>query len=248
MAGTSDPVWAASVARLRSARSVLIVSGAGMSAESGVPTFRDAQTGLWAQFRAEDLATPAAFERDPALVWRWYAWRRHLVLGAVPHEGHRAVAALERLLPALDVATQNVDGLHQRAGSRNVIELHGNILQTLCSRERTAIEADPAADEPPLCPRCGAPGRPAVVWFGEALPRDALARASEAAASCDVMLSIGTSSLVYPAAGLAEAALVRGAFVIEVNTTRTPLSERADAILSGPAGTMLPALVQALRN
>jgi NAD-dependent protein deacetylase/lipoamidase len=238
----------ASIRRLRHASCVLAVTGAGISAESGVPTFRDAQTGLWARYSPEDLATAAAFERDPVLVWQWYAWRRQLVRAASPNDGHRAIAVLESILPIFAVATQNVDGMHQRAGSRHVIELHGNIERTLCSRERIAFDdGGGLADAPPLCPRCGAPGRPAVVWFGEALPPDAIERASTAADTCDVLLSVGTSSLVYPAASLAETALRRGAFVIEVNPAPTPLSARADAVLSGAAGKVLPMLVEALR-
>lgn len=242
---TGDAVQRAAQ-RLRRAHSVVALTGAGISAESGIPTFREAQTGLWARYDAADLATPEAFARDPQFVWRWYAWRRSLVLQAQPNPGHVALAELEALLPAFTLVTQNVDGLHQRAGSHSVIEFHGNILRTLCSREHSEFEVDDPADERlPHCPSCGAAGRPGVVWFGELIPPDALQFATGAAETCDVLLSIGTSSLVYPAAGLAEAALRAGAFVIEINPAHTPLTRLADAVLRGPAGEMLPALLAA---
>jgi len=235
------------VERLRTAKRVLALTGAGISAESGVPTFRDAQTGLWAQYRAEQLATPEAFEENPRLVWEWYAWRRDLVAKAEPNPGHHALVALERRYADFTLVTQNVDGLHARAGSRNVVELHGNIAKTLCFRERTPV--DEYSDEqgvPPRCPRCGAFLRPGVVWFGEALPREALARADEVARACDVVLSIGTSSMVQPAAGLPFVAKSSGAYLIEINPSPTALSPHADVVLSGPAGQLLPELVRLL--
>ena len=227
-------------ARLRRAGSVLVLTGAGISAESGIPTFREAQTGLWQRYDPSELATPDAFERDPDLVWRWYAWRRSLVLGAEPNAGHRALAELESTARRFTLVTQNVDGLHQRAGSRHVVEYHGNLMRTICSRDRSEIElARPFDTALPRCPACGAAGRPAVVWFGEMIPGDALHAASQAATACDVLLSVGTSSLVYPAAGIAETALRSGAFVIEVNPGRTPLTHLADAALCAPAGIAL---------
>lgn len=232
---------------LRGARSVAVLTGSGVSAESGVPTFRDAQTGLWARYEPQELATPEAFERDPRLVWDWYEWRRSLVRKAGPNPGHRALADLERRVPSFSLATQNVDGLHQRAGSRNVLELHGNIVRSKCSVE--GVEAEPrAGDEsaPPLCPGCGAFLRPDVVWFGEALPEDAFAAASAAARSCEVFLSVGTSSLVYPAASLPSEAARSGAVLIEVNPSDTPLTPYVDYALRGRAGEVLPALVEAL--
>lgn len=232
---------------IRRARHVCVLTGAGISAESGIPTFRDALTGLWSQFRPEELATPEAFERDPALVWQWYEWRRELVRQAEPNPGHRALAELAHRVPRLTLVTQNVDGLHQRAGSRDVLEYHGNILRDRCMREQ--VVADRAADSPGGLPRCAACGgllRPDVVWFGEAIPQRPMRLAAAAAGDCDVFLSIGTSSLVYPAAGLAELALGRGAVVIEVNPVPTDLTGQATFALAATAGSVLPALVEAL--
>ena len=227
---------------------MLALTGSGVSAESGVPTFRDAQTGLWARYRPEDLATAEAFARDPKLVWDWYAWRRALVSQAEPNAGHRALVALAGSVPQLTLVTQNVDGLHQRAGSTDVIEFHGNIARTKCSREDVIVDEPVGRTDgaPPLCPRCGAYVRPAVVWFGEMIPPDALQRAFAAAENCDVFLSIGTSSLVYPAASLAEVAQASGACLVEINPQPTPHSRFADYLLSGAAGVMLPALVEAV--
>jgi NAD-dependent deacetylase len=233
----------AALGRLRSARRVLALTGAGISAESGVPTFRDAQTGLWAKYRAEELATPKAFEENPRLVWEWYSWRRELVGKAEPNPGHHALVTLEQRYAEFTLVTQNVDGLHARAGSRNVVELHGNIARTLCFAERTPV--DDYADDgsvPPRCPRCGAFLRPGVVWFGEALPAEALSRAHLVAQSCDVALSVGTSSLVEPAASLPFLAKARGAYLIEINPSATPLTPHADLVLAGPAGQILPEL------
>jgi NAD-dependent deacetylase len=231
---------------LRNARHVVVLTGAGISAESGIPTFRDAMTGLWARFRPEDLATADAFRRDPALVWDWYEWRRGLVAAARPNAGHRAVTALQARVPACTVITQNVDGLHQDAGTRGVIELHGNLRRSKCFAEDRVVPEWPATDaRPPLCPRCGAPLRPDVVWFGESLPPDALAAAGDAARDCDVLISIGTSAVVYPAAALPATALAAGAKVVEVNRDATPLSGSATWSFRGAAGESLPALVAA---
>jgi NAD-dependent deacetylase len=235
------------LARLRAAERVLVLTGAGISAESGVPTFRDAQTGLWAKYRAEELATPEAFAANPRLVWDWYAWRRELVAQAEPNAGHHALVALEQRYADFELVTQNVDGLHARTGSSDVVELHGNITQNLCFAEGTPVgDHAPDGSVPPRCPRCGAFLRPGVVWFGEALPRQALARAERAARSSDVVLSIGTSGLVHPAAGLPLTARAHGAFVIEINPTATPLTPHADQVLSGPAGQILPQLAAVL--
>lgn len=235
--------------RLRAAGRWLVLTGAGTSAESGVPTFRDAQTGLWARFRPEDLATPEAFARDPQRVWDWYAWRRELVARARPNPGHAALVTLESRVPVFTLVTQNVDGLHQEAGSRNVVELHGNIRRTRCSAEGMRVEGWPETTlRPPSCPRCGAPLRPDVVWFGERLPAGALARAWAAAEDCDVCLAAGTSSVVEPAASLPFMAKRAGALVIEANPERTPLSDTADLRLEGSSGVMLPALVKALHR
>lgn len=232
--------------RLRAARRIVALTGAGISAESGLPTFRDPLTGLWARYRPEDLATPEAFARQPDLVWRWYEWRRSLVAAAEPNAAHRALLAIEGLCPEFTLVTQNVDGLHQRAGSAGVVELHGNIGRTICSRERTVVENLPASDDaPPPCPSCGAPVRPDVVWFGEPLPPDALRRATAAAASCDVLLAIGTSGVVYPAAGLPAVAAAAGALIVVVNPEKVRVEGPAVYHLRGPAARVLPALVAA---
>jgi NAD-dependent deacetylase len=234
------------VETLRNAQSVAVLTGSGISAESGVPTFRDAQTGLWASYDPMDLATPDAYQRDPRLVWEWYAWRRELVEGASPNPGHEALAELERRVPEFVLITQNVDGLHRQAGSQRVIELHGNIMRSKCSREGVILEPrEEDRNIPPTCPRCDAPLRPDVVWFGEMLPREALEEAFEEARNCDLFFSIGTSSLVQPAASLPFEALHEGVVVIEVNPDETPLTRHAEYALRGWAGEVLPALVGA---
>jgi NAD-dependent deacetylase len=235
-------------AALRKARHACVLTGAGISAESGIPTFREALTGLWEKFNPEELATPEAFERDPEFVWGWYEFRRDLVRKAEPNPGHFALAELARRVPVLTLVTQNVDGLHQRAGSHGVLEYHGNILRDRCTIEQVvAARSDDSHQGLPRCAACGGLLRPDVVWFGEAIPAGPMLAAAEAAADCDVFLSIGTSSLVYPAAGLAEAVLRAGATVIEVNPGRTPLSQAADIVLAGPSGVLLPRVVAALR-
>lgn len=223
---------------------VAALTGAGVSAESGVPTFRDAQTGLWARYDPMALATPEAFQRDPALVWRWYRWRRELIAQARPNPGHHALAELENRLDPFTLITQNVDGLHRAAGSRNVHALHGDIGRTVCSRERLPMDDDGDSDHPPRCPRCGAAGRPDVVWFGEALPADALQAAFEAARSSELFFSIGTSTAVEPAASLPWIALEAGATVVEVNPQPTALSKHAHHVLAGPSGQFLERLVR----
>lgn len=232
---------------LRTAPRITVLTGAGVSAESGVPTFRDALTGLWAKFSPEELATPEAFRRNPALVWEWYAWRRQLVARATPSAGHHALAELERRGAALTLITQNVDGLHQLAGSRRVIELHGNLARTRCFAEDVVVETWVEDGQvPPRCPRCGAGLRPDVVWFGEALPTAALEHAQAAAGTADLFLSVGTSSVVHPAAGLPLVAKRHGARLVEINPHATPLTAFADFVLRGPAGVVLPALVESM--
>jgi NAD-dependent deacetylase len=228
---------------LKSARSVAALTGAGVSAESGVPTFRG-NNGLWKQYRAEDLATPEAFERDPKLVWEWYDWRRCLIANAKPNAGHYALAELERQVPSFTLITQNVDDLHDAAGSRNVLKVHGSIWIvrcTMCGKERVDRTA-PLPDLPPRC-ECGAILRPGVVWFGEALPPDVWQQAERAAAAADLFLVIGTSAVVYPSAGLASIAKRAGAKVVEINIVDTPLSIWIDESLRGPSAELLPQLM-----
>lgn len=234
------------ISALRGSACTVVLTGSGISAESGVPTFREAQTGLWARFDPQELATPEAFERDPSLVWDWYAWRRKLVAEARPNPGHLAISRMQELVPDLTLVTQNVDDLHQRAGSREVIELHGNIRRTKCSVEGMEVEEYDDTESPPVCPSCGAALRPDVVWFGEMLPPAALESASDASRKSDVFLSVGTSSLVYPAAKLPYEALENGATLVEINPDETPLASYADHALRGPAGDVLPRLIREL--
>lgn len=212
------------------ADSICISSGAGMSAESGVPTFRDAD-GLWSKFRPEELATPEAFRRDPLKVWEWYRLRRQALARCEPHEGHRVLAAWEARVADFSLVTQNVDGLHSRVGSRNVIELHGRLDHTRCSGCQYACWGLADLGPDPRCPQCAQRLRPGVVWFGEMLPADLLERAIDAARHCTVILLIGTSGVVQPAAMLAELAKERGATVIEINPKPTPISAFADVLI-----------------
>jgi NAD-dependent deacetylase len=228
---------------------VVVLTGAGASAESGIPTFRDRQTGLWAKYDPMALATPDAFARDPKLVWDWYEWRREVRRDTQPNRCHVALAEMERRIPAMVVVTQNVDGLHRKAGSRNVIELHGNLQRDRCSRENVIVDraaAQPTGDGMLACPQCGALLRPDVVWFGEPLPREELERAFAEARQCTVFFSIGTSGVVQPAASLPRAAKKAGALLVEVNLDETAISAIADVILRGQAGTVLPELVRGL--
>jgi NAD-dependent deacetylase len=232
-------------ALLTGATRVVALTGAGISAESGVPTFRG-PGGLWRQYRPEDLATPQAFARDPALVWEWYRWRRSLIAGVEPNAGHDVLARWARRPWAFDLITQNVDGLHQRAGAPAALELHGSIWTSACAA-RCGYERDDrgetAAGAPglPRCP-CGALLRPGVVWFGEALDPDRVEAAVSAAHRAAVMVVVGTSALVYPAASLPGVTLRAGGAVIEVNVEATPLSADATVVLQGPSAEVLPAL------
>ncbi len=235
------------VETLRNADRTVILTGAGASAESGIPTFREAMTGLWSRYSPEALASPEGFSRQPSVVWEWYEWRRSTVTAARPNAGHLAIAALQKILSGCTLVTQNVDGLHQRAGSARVLELHGNLFRNVCSRDGRPVEATAWIDgTPPLCPACGAPVRPAVVWFGEMLPERVLEEAREAAIGCDVFFSVGTSSLVYPAAELAEIALRSGAVVIEINPSPTPLTGLADYVIAEPSARAFPGILSAL--
>ncbi len=232
--------------RLRSAQRVVVMTGAGISAESGIPTFRAAQTGHWARFRPEDLASPDAYRRDPETVWAWYAGRCRGVQAAQPNPGHLAMAELERRQgKGFLLVTQNVDGLHQRAGSRRPAELHGNLTRARC--ESCGLKQPLNAQEPftpPSCPHCGTVMRPDVVWFGERLPPLALAQAEAAFSSAHIALVIGTSSLVEPAASLALLTLDTGGTVIEINPEPTPLTPLATFSLPMSASRALPALLE----
>ncbi|MFH1466762.1 MAG: NAD-dependent deacylase [Pseudomonadota bacterium] len=228
---------------IHDASAILVMTGAGISADSGVPTFRGAG-GLWRQHRPEELATAEAFARDPALVWAWYDWRRSLISGCAPNAAHQALVALEERCPRFLLATQNVDGLHGLAGSRDVIELHGAIFTTRCQRCGASREDRSfSRAAPPRCAACGGPERPGVVWFGESLPVGAMERAADAALTSDLTLIIGTSGVVYPAAGLAELAHRAGKRVVIVNLDPIEQVGFADGFLQGRAADVVPALV-----
>jgi NAD-dependent deacetylase len=232
---------------LRSAQHVTALTGAGVSQESGLRTFRDARDGIWTQYRPEDLASPQAFARDPQLVWEWYTMRREKVRDAQPNPGHYALAEMARHIPDFRLITQNVDDLHRKAGSPIVIELHGNLARVKCASCAKRTEVWQAADkEVPRCEACGGLLRPDVVWFGESLPRAELEAAVEAARTCQLFFSIGTSGLVQPAASLAYAARNRGALVVEINAEATPLTAKVDFAFHAKSGEVLPALVQAV--
>lgn len=240
---------------LRDARHVIVLTGAGVSAESGIPTFRDAMAGLWERFEAENLATPSAFRNDPELVWGWYEWRRMQVMQAEPNPAHLAIVKIALHVPRLTLITQNVDDLHERAGSSTPIHLHGSLFHPrcfACARPYTLPPGTPREPTngrrvaPPKCSHCGGRVRPGVVWFGESLPDHAWRAVTKALEQdCDVLLSIGTSSLVYPAASIPTQACEHGALVVQINPAATELDEIASFNLRGRAGEVLPALVQA---
>lgn len=233
------------VSFLRKAERVAALTGAGVSQESGLRTFREAQTGLWSQYKPTELASPEAFELDPKLVWDWYSMRREKIREVEPNPGHYALVEMARQIPDFSLITQNVDDLHRKAGSLNVIELHGNLQRVRCSScGKQAQIWDDAEDGVPKCAVCGGYLRPDVVWFGESLPRAALEAAVEAARTCHVFFSIGTSGVVQPAASLAFAAHNRGAVVVEINAEPTSLTPKADFFLLGKSGEILPLLIQ----
>ena len=236
---------------LQSANKVLVVTGAGMSAESGVPTFRDAQQGLWSKYKPEDLATPEAFRKNPQFVWDWYEQRRSMISKVLPHAGHTALAELARHFKAFSVVTQNVDGLHQLAGSMDVTELHGNIMRSVCSRTGKWIDNEliiGSTVRPPVSPHHPQGlARPDVVWFGEALPEQNFNHATGLAGDCDVCLSIGTSNLVQPAASLPFLALNSGAVVAEINPIPTRLGQLAHFSIRSTAVDALTAIVGQFR-
>jgi len=232
---------------LRKSEYVAVLTGAGISAESGIPTFREAQTGLWSKFQPEELATPEAFSRNPRLVWEWYTWRRELIAKAEPNPGHYALVEMEKKVPYFTLITQNVDGLHRRAGSGvrfPILELHGNIQRNKCFTENRPVETwEENGEIPPRCPNCGGLIRPDVVWFGEALPEETLSSAYEASRRCEIFFVIGTSGLVHPASSLPYTAAGCGAVIVEINPAATPVSKLARFTLEGHAGIILPALV-----
>jgi len=235
------------ISLLRKCERVSCLTGAGVSQESGLRTFRDKQDGLWASYKPEDLATPEAFAANPKLVWDWYAFRREAIKGTRPNPGHFALAEMEKLYPRFTLVTQNVDGLHRMAGSVNLLELHGNILRARCSVYGTYAEDwDDDFESVPLCQTCGGLLRPDVVWFGEALPAAELQNAIAAARDCQVFFSIGTSGVVNPAAALARAAKSAGAILVEINAEPTPLTPHVDFAFHGKSGEILPELLKAL--
>jgi NAD-dependent deacetylase len=246
-----DALQTAARAVARSAR-LAVFTGSGVSKESGIATFREPETGLWAQYDPMQLATSEAYRKDPAFVWSWYEHRFGVAAAAEPNPGHYAIADLEELLPRVVVITQNIDGLHQRAGSSHVVELHGTMRSFRCVGGRhRGFGWDDFADQqekPPRCPVCGDHLRPEVVWFGEALPQDALNAAQQLSAACDVMLVVGTSGVVYPAAAVPLIAREAGATVVDVNPERDALSQMCDVFLRGPGGEVLPRLVAAVRG
>ena len=234
-------------ARLKPDARVTVLTGAGVSAASGVPTFRGAD-GLWKQFRPETLATPEAFRRDPKLVWEWYDWRRQKIAACQPNAAHHVLAKWSTRFPGFTLITQNVDGLHERAGTENVVRLHGSIWEVSCwdgcakAPDRWRDDTVPFAAIPPSCPHCGGMIRPGVVWFGESLDPDIVDRAA-AAAECDVFFTIGTSAVVYPAAGLVDIARRSGAYTVEINPEATPASGAVDLSIRGAAEEILPPLI-----
>lgn len=242
----------AMITALQEAQKIVVLTGAGVSAESGIPTFRDALTGLWRNFDAEMLATPEAFQRDPALVWGWYEWRRLKVLAAQPNAAHMAIAELARRVPQLTLITQNVDDLHERAGSADVQHLHGSLLRPRCfdcGRPFSLPGVIPDEPEsswritPPQCQVCGGMIRPGVVWFNESLPADILNRAFESSSECELLIVVGTSGVVYPVARLPEVATRSGRKVIQINSARSELDSICTWNVRGSAGKLLPALI-----
>lgn len=262
MTPTSDPTnpdhveLIAAAAAIRRSKRLVVLTGAGISKESGIPTFRDAQAGLWAQFDPMELATPRGFQRNPKRVWDWYQHRRALLADARPNPGHFAVAALEEVLAHVVVITQNIDGLHQMAGSTDVLPVHGDIRKDKCfancQGDPTYVDIaqltwDPQAG-PPRCPHCGAYVRPDVVWYEELLPRDLLERARHLCMVADVLLVVGTSGVTQPVASLPYLARERGALIIEVNPEATPITPLARVHLAGPSGVILPRLLALIRT
>jgi NAD-dependent deacetylase len=247
---TQNSIEAAARALTR-AHNVVVFTGAGVSRESGIATFRDPEEGLWTKYDAMQMATLEGYVRDPAYVWSWYEHRFGTVAAAESNPGHRAIAELEELFPGVVVITQNIDGLHQRAGSSDVIELHGTMHRFACLHRRhggfTLEDLSGQEERPPRCPECGELIRPDVIWFGEALPEDELRRAQLLAGSCDAMLVVGTSGVVFPAAALPLQASEAGAVVVDVNPEPGALSGKATIYLKGRGGDILPRLLEEIR-
>jgi NAD-dependent deacetylase len=236
------------VDRLSQTKFLLVITGAGISAESGIPTFRGSD-GLWKNYRAEELATPRAFEQDPETVWQWYDWRRVIISNAQPNPGHLAIKELEDMFGNFLLITQNVDGIHGRTGIKNMIEIHGNLWRVRCTREgKTSMLLDvPLKEIPPRC-ECGALLRPDVVWFGESIPTVALETSFRILEQCDTLIVVGTSGAVYPVASFPQTVKDKGGYVLEVNVEPTPISSIADASLYGNSGDILPMLVRWMKE
>lgn len=245
----TPPLSGALARRMGGARAIVAFTGAGVSAESGVPTFRGTD-GIWSKLRPEELASMNAFMKNPAMVWEWYAHRKKIMSGIAPNPGHHALVRMENLVPSFSVITQNIDNLHRRAGSRTVYELHGNIERNYCMKCGTPYgsEFTVPASGVPLCPACGGLVRPDVVWFGEMLPGEEWDASVRAAEGADIFMSIGTSAVVYPAASLPLLAQRAGAYLLEINPEPTPLTARADEFLQGPSGVLLPLLAETLER
>ena len=236
--------------RIQKASRITVLTGAGVSAASGVPTFRG-EGGLWKNYSPQELATPEAFQRDPKLVWEWYDWRRGLIAKCQPNEAHRVLALWSKRYPGFTLITQNVDGLHERIGTGNVIRFHGTLWEVFCwnrcksSPRQWIFDEVPLQTIPPICLHCGGIIRPAVIWFGEGIDADVMQKSTEAL-ECDLFLSIGTSAVVYPAAGMVDSAHHRGAFTVEINLEPTPASASVDLALQGPAESILKQIDDAI--
>ena len=237
------------VDKLKAARSVAVITGAGVSAESGIPTFRG-KDGLWRHHRPEELATPQAFARDPRLVWEWYNWRRQICAQAEPNAAHRVIAAMERHYPAFLLITQNVDNLHRRAGSKRLLEIHGNVFRARCTvcPHRFTLGTEEPAQAPVVCPACGKLARPDILWFGETYDSHLLTQALTFLSQTDVVLVVGTSGAVSTPVSLALEAIDAGAFAVEVNPNRSSMTPFAHVFIQQPAGVALPELWQQVQS
>jgi NAD-dependent deacetylase len=246
---TEKPDTKALIEVLSHANHVVVSTGAGISAESGIPTFRGKE-GLWKKYRAEELATPTAFAQNPNLVWEFYEWRRGIIAEKEFNPGHKVLARWENIFPVYSLITQNIDGFHQKAGSKNVLELHGNIWKLRCTEEGTITEnhETPLKKSPPLCPDCGALLRPHVVWFGESLSPTVLQKAFQLSSECNMIFVVGTSAFVQPAASLPLAAAEAGAKIVEINPDPTPLTPYADFSFREKAGQILPLIDEELKK